>query len=231
MVVLCTPLHDTWSTTYSLPWRNSCTSTAAPWTPTLCCAVMRSLKCSSTSSLEWQSLTPSEPADSTGLTTTGIGSLSTKALTSTHLVPPAWRTERKPRAFTSSCWTFLSRLCGTAVPFVRSPSSSERKSASVTPDSPPTMHATSSSSPTASLNAAAVSFTVCCSRTSATYFTFLQLSGTWALKSSLMSFVHTAASAYPREATSAATLAPVEIGSTTATQCTAISWRLPGPSF
>mmetsp|Transcript_22633 Transcript_22633/g.59796 ORF Transcript_22633/g.59796 Transcript_22633/m.59796 type:complete len:213 (+) Transcript_22633:872-1510(+) len=190
ITVLCTPSLDTWSTTYSLPFRNSWHSTAAPWLPTFCCAPIRTSKCSRASSSEWHSFTPSEPADSTGFTTTGICSVLRNSSTSFKRVPPAWRTDRSPAAFTSSCWIFLSRRCGICVPLVRTPRCSDSASARGTPDSPPTITAASSVGTTPFTAVATISI-VPISVTSATYFRSAHVPGMWLFISSEISLLQT----------------------------------------
>mmetsp|Transcript_111462 Transcript_111462/g.347435 ORF Transcript_111462/g.347435 Transcript_111462/m.347435 type:complete len:221 (-) Transcript_111462:81-743(-) len=217
MTVLCTPSHETWSTTYSLPRRYSWTRTAAPKLPTVRCAPMSKLKCASVSSRLWHSFTPSEPADSTGFTTTGMASPSAKDLTCVHSVPEASRTARRPAALTHCCCTLLLRLFVCA-PFVRKPSSSERASANVMPVSQPTMHATSSVSRQADRTARAVSRMVDLSSTSAWYCMSLAMAGTWFVRiSTVNSLDQTAITANPRPAISTARVPPVERGSTTMT--------------
>mmetsp|Transcript_65216 Transcript_65216/g.199484 ORF Transcript_65216/g.199484 Transcript_65216/m.199484 type:complete len:211 (-) Transcript_65216:874-1506(-) len=210
MTVLCTPSKDTWSMTYSFPLKNSWQSTAAPWLPTRCWAFISTWKCSVASSMLWHSFTPSDPADSTGLTTTGMDSLFRNSSTSEILVPPAWRTDRRPLAFTSSCWIFLSRRWGICVPFVRTFICSDKASAHGTPVSPPQMMAISFEVPHASLTRASVASNVSASVISARYSKSLQLRGLWAFISSEISFDHRATILKPRLNASCPTQHPVE---------------------
>ncbi|CAK0896857.1 unnamed protein product [Prorocentrum cordatum] len=91
------------------------------------------------------SLTPSEPQDSTSWSTTGMSepiSLSVKASTSCHYFPSASGTARRHAFLTATCCTLLLRLSPhEKVRVVTTPSTSESAPASVTPDSPPPMHA------------------------------------------------------------------------------------------
>ena len=67
---------------------------------------------------------------------------SQKAATSEfQAVPCSWRTLRRPASLTFSCWNFLSRRFSKPpeVELPRSPSSSDRFSVTLTPDSPPAM--------------------------------------------------------------------------------------------
>mmetsp|Transcript_139152 Transcript_139152/g.388219 ORF Transcript_139152/g.388219 Transcript_139152/m.388219 type:complete len:250 (-) Transcript_139152:155-904(-) len=194
MTVLCTPSRETWSTTYSLPRKYSCTRTAAPTLPIMRCAPMSERKWASASSRLWHSLTPSEPADSTGFTTTGMASAVAKASTWDQLVPAASRTARRPEAWTQRCCTLLLRLF-VPVPFVLSPISSDKASASVTPVSQPTMQASTSKPSAAARTASAVLAMLDCSSTCEWQCKPSALAGTCVRISGVSSADHTAKTA------------------------------------
>ena len=112
--------------------------------------------------------TPSEPQDSTGLTTIEKDSFSTKELTSEYVLPQASRTALRPAALMAFCCTLLLRRSPPEkIPLLTTLSSHDKLSANVTPDSLPTMHATIGILPAAFLTADAVSTIVDSSSTSA----------------------------------------------------------------
>mmetsp|Transcript_10719 Transcript_10719/g.27087 ORF Transcript_10719/g.27087 Transcript_10719/m.27087 type:complete len:202 (-) Transcript_10719:118-723(-) len=200
MTHLCSPPRETESITYSFPLRNSCTRMPAPCAPNLRSSPESLMKCSCASSNVLQSFTPSEPADSTGLTITGISSVTANSFTSSQVVPPASRTARTPVAPTASCCSFLLRRESESfVPLVRRPSASEILSATLTPDSQPQMTAISVVPNVAPWSALRVSESSACSSTS---FVNLRCErthiGTCERKSGGRSRVQSAMTAYPR---------------------------------
>mmetsp|Transcript_49223 Transcript_49223/g.145317 ORF Transcript_49223/g.145317 Transcript_49223/m.145317 type:complete len:200 (-) Transcript_49223:160-759(-) len=198
---------------YSVPLRYSCSSTAASWAPHFRCEVISSSKWPRTSSTVWQSFTPSDPADSTGLTMMGRDSVFVKASTSPHALPQTERTDLRPAALTASCCTCLSRRFAMPLPvgLPRRPMYSASASATFTPVSPPHITAASSATPAALRRAWAVSAIEARSSSSTRNFSGkpFAASGRWP-RFSPTSSVQSAMTEKPRRSRSGASIAPVE---------------------
>mmetsp|Transcript_14469 Transcript_14469/g.38376 ORF Transcript_14469/g.38376 Transcript_14469/m.38376 type:complete len:200 (-) Transcript_14469:50-649(-) len=198
---------------YSVPLRYSCSSTAASCEPHLRCELFSCWKWSRASSTLWQSFTPSEPADSEGLTMMGKASVLLKASTSSQALPHTERADLRPAAWTASCCTCLSRRF--SMPFCvllpRRPMCSASSSATFTPASPPHITA-ASSAPAATLRrASAVSASDACSSTSARNFSGKPFAA-FGRRPRLLphSLLQSAMTEKPRASSSGASMAPVE---------------------
>jgi len=138
---LCSPSRLTISMTYSWPSKYSCTSTALLTRPNPFTLPMICRNAILTSSALEQKVTSSDPALSTGFTTTAKGSgfhSSKNAAISPHVVALTCLAERSPEPRMVSPIKYLSlRVSVCSVPFDRSPRKLESLSANSTPVSAP----------------------------------------------------------------------------------------------
>mmetsp|Transcript_14468 Transcript_14468/g.38372 ORF Transcript_14468/g.38372 Transcript_14468/m.38372 type:complete len:200 (-) Transcript_14468:50-649(-) len=198
---------------YSVPLRYSCSSTAASCEPHLRCELFSCWKWSRASSTLWQSFTPSEPADSEGLTMMGKASVLLKASTSSQALPHTERTDRRPAAWTASCCACLSRRFSMpfCVPLPRRPMCSASASVTFTPSSEPQITAASLAWPATSRKASAVSASVARASTSARNFSGKPFAAFGiSPRNSPPSSVQSAMTEKPRASSSGASMAPVE---------------------